>query len=1055
MGQHTEYVSSPRRLFGALVLGAGLATGAISSVVPAADMAQLHDHNHNHNHIHTRGVPGDQGPGATAPVRPFRLDQVRLGEGLLQEKRDRIKTFLREYDERRFLILFNNQAGRPNPAGLPVPGGWEDGGLLSGHWAGHFMTALSQAFADQGEELYKTKLDWMVKELAACQDAITARMGEGSGGGGQPEPDPGSVGRVQGKFGKALRLGDTRQAGYVTLPQETINQLRDFTIATWVNLPVAQGWSRLFDFGHDSTVNMFLTPHAGDSSSGPRFAITTGGSGQEQRINGNATIPTGEWVHIAVAQAGNTGTLYVNGEVSGTNAAMTLGPVDLDNPGNRWIGRSQYGDPLLNATLDEFHIFSRALNATEIQSLLTSAAGSTGGGNIAWYKFDEEEGGSAVTDSSPNARDAGVVGSDEDESGGSNWIPTHPGYLGALPEDTVLRLGPPRWAVYGGNQQTNTWAPWYTQHKIMRGLLDAYYNTNNSQALQVVTRMADWAHLALSIGDKNHADYKGNLTRDDLNYMWDLYIAGEFGGANEVFPEIYRLTGDPKHLETAKAFDNRESLFDAAVNDDDILVVRPQDRPGRRRPERLHANTHVPQFIGYMRIFEQGGGQEYFDAAKNFYGWVVPHREFASGGTGGNYPGSNDNPELFQNRGNIANAMGGNGAETCTAYNMLKLARNLFLHDHNATYMDTYERGLFNMIPGSRADTAGSAGDPQLTYFQPLTPGSNRDYGNTGTCCGGTGLESHTKYQETVYLRSADGSALWVNLYVPSTLTWEEKGITVRQETAFPRDDTVKFTVTTSSRQEPLDMKLRVPAWIQKTPGGFNVSINGEQFRPGETPTPGSYMTVSRTWATGDVVEIKMPFAVRIERAPDRPDTQAIMWGPLLLQLLGTPPGARGSFWELSLYKHLRRDGDYVRGGAVARTGTAANGDPLFTVAAGTDSLPARPYYVGDAAAASSYFRRVEPAVVFGRLDTGVPNRKRNDGLPAYDVPVAGVEAPGSDGLTFLDVLWDGAPFADHDGFVRAVEDVVVEFVGRGIYTEEEGDVILGSARESEQELAS
>lgn len=788
---------SPRRLLlQALTLGAAAVLGSDAHSVRAS----------------AADVPADPGPGGTAPVRPFRLDQVKLGDGLMQEKRDRIKEFIQEYDERKFLVLFNNQAGRPNPDGVTPPGGWEDGGLLSGHWEGHYMTALSQAYVDQGEEIFKTKLDWVVNELAACQDAITARMDDDGEG------------------------------------------------------------------------------------------------------------------------------------ASGTAA---------------------------------------------------------------------------------------------------DWVPTYPGYLGALPEDTVLRLGPPRWAVYGSNADTNTWAPWYTQHKIMRGLLDAYYNTNNTQAYDVVVKMAEWAYLALTIGDKNHPDYAGNLTRDDLNYMWDLYIAGEFGGANEVFPEIYELTGDARHLETAKAFDNRESLFGAAVEDRDILVVTPDNIPGRRRPERLHANTHIPQFIGYLRVYEHSGEEEYFEAAKNFYGWVVPHREFAHGGTGGVYPGSNENFELFQNRDNIANAIAGDGAETCTTYNMLKLARNLFLHEHDAAYMDNYERGLFNMIAGSRADTT-SADDPLLTYFQPLTPGSNRDYGNTGTCCGGTGMESHTKYQETVYLRSADGSALWVNLYVPSTLTWAEKGFVVEQETDFPRGDTAKFTITGDGG--PLDIKLRVPGWIRK---GYQVTINGEAYSGGEEAQPGTYLTLSRTWESGDVIEVHMPFSLRIERALDRPDTQNIMWGPVLLQVLGTPPGTDGSYWELSLYPHLKLDGDYARA-AIAQTGTTTAGDPLF--AAG--NLTVRPYYISDTQAASSYFRRVEPAVVFGEFDTGVENRKRDDGLPNYDVPVEGITSPGADGPTFLDLVWDQAPFATHAVFVEAVTTTADAFVAAGVYTAEERDVIVAKAGEAEQELA-
>jgi DUF1680 family protein len=966
------------------------------------------------------------GVGGPAPVRPFALRDVGLGAGLLQEKRDRIKTFLKLYDERRFLMLFNNQAGRPNPDDVAVPGGWEDGGLLSGHWAGHYLTALAQACADQGEAAYRSKLDWMVGELAACQDAITARIGGGGPGGGEP-PEP-EIGRVPGRSGNALRLNGPSKAQYVTLPQEAVNQLADFTMAAWVNLGSAQDWARLFDFGRDTTVNMFLTPRAGVTGNVPRFAITVGGSGEEQRISGTAALPAGQWVHLAVTLAGPVGTLYVDGQPAGSNTAMTLNPASLGNPGNRWIGRSQYGDPYLDAAVDEFHIFARALSQAELQALM----GGTGGGTIAWYRFDED-GGTTLRDSSPNGRDAGIVAARE--GGDADWIPTHPGYLGAIPEDAVLRLGPPRFAVYGGDADTNTWAPWYTQHKIMRGLLDAYYHTGNTQARDVVVKMADWAHLALTVGDKNHPGYAGPLTRDDLNYMWDLYIAGEFGGANEVFPEIAALTGDPKHIETAKCFDNRESLFGACVDNRDILVVTPENRPGRRRPVRLHANTHVPQFTGYLRIYEHTGDDSYLTAARNFFGMVVPHRMFAHGGTGGNYPGSNNNTELFQNRDDIANAIAQGGAETCTTYNLMKLARNLFLHDHHPSYMDYYERGLLNMIAGSRADTT-ETGDPQVTYFQPLTPGAARDYGNTGTCCGGTGLENHTKYQETIYLRSADGRALWVNLYAASTLTWAEKGFTVTQETTFPRADRSRLTIDGRGR---LDIKLRVPGWARH---GFHVAVNGVARRA--PARPGSYLTLSRVWKPGDTVDIRMPFGIRVERALDRPDTQAVFWGPLLLQILGDP-GA-GSYRELTLYRHLKRDGDYTR---AAITPVPAAADPSFT----TGGLTLRPYYIADTRPASSYFRRVEPTIVFGSIDTGVPNRRRDDDLPDYDVPVTGIPSPGDDGPTFLDIVWDHAPFRDHAAFVATVTRTAGAFVAAGTLTAAERDVVVARAVRARREL--
>ncbi|WP_327659631.1 MULTISPECIES: glycoside hydrolase family 127 protein [unclassified Streptomyces] len=740
-------------------------------------------------HSLAKDLPPYVGAGSTAPVRPFRLNEVALGKGLFQEKRDRVKAFIRAYDERRFLVLFNKVAGRPNPPGIEVPGGWEDGGLLSGHWAGHYLTALAQSHVDQGEQVYKDKLDRMVSELGACQDALKGKT-------------------------------------------------------------------------------------------------------------------------------------------------------------------------------------------------------------------------------------------------------VHPGYLGALPEDTVLRAGPPRFAVYGSDPDTNTWASWYTQHKIMRGLLDAYTLTGNEQAFEIVRTMADWAHLALTLGDIEHPDYKGPVTRDDLNYLWDTYIAGEYGGANEVLAEIHALTGDARHLETARLFDSRESLFEACVENRDILVTTDENRPGRRRPNHLHANTHVPNFIGYLRVFEQNRDDDYRRAAENFFGMVVPHRMFAHGGTSGTVPGSNTNPEAFQNRDNIAHAIAGDGAESCTTYNLLKLARNLFTLDPDPAYMDYYERGLVNMVLGQRADT-DRTDDPQLAYFQPLTPGAAREYDNTGTCCGGSGLEGGTKYQETVYFRSADDKTLWVNLYVPSTLRWRDRDFTVTQTTGFPREQRSTLKIDGRGR---LALKLRVPGWVADTKDGFAVSVNGRR-RTGPRPKPGSYLTIDRDWRPGDTVEVSMPFTVRIERAIDRPEVQSVFWGPLLMPVLGEV--AKGEFQELTLYRHLKRDGNYARSAITPRRGQ--------TLAVGDRTL--RPHYVGDRQPQSAYFKRVEPEVVFGSIATGVPNRKRDDNLPDYDVPVEGVTSPGDDGLTFLDVVWDGAPFAEHRDFVRRVERTADQWAAAGLFTKEQRATVVEHAVAAEREL--
>jgi hypothetical protein len=190
-----------------------------------------------------------------------------------------------------------------------------------------------------------------------------------------------------------------------------------------------------------------------------------------------------------------------------------------------------------------------------------------------------------------------------------------------------------------------------------------------------------------------------------------------------------------------------------------------------------------------------------------------------------------------------------------------------------------------------------------------------------------------------------------------------------------------------------------------------------------------------------------MPFSIRIERAIDRPDTQSIFWGPVLLPILGNPGG--GAFRQLTLYQYLKLDGDYSRA-AITPAGTSPAGDPLFS----TQGFALRPWYVGDTQSQSAYFRRVEPEIVFGSIDSGVPNVKRDDGLPNYNVPVAGITSPGHDGLTFLDVVWDQAPFANHGQFVSTVTHVAATFEVLGLFTPTQVDAVVSAAARARAELA-
>jgi DUF1680 family protein len=952
------------------------------------------------------------GPAAQAAwrVRPFALSEVALGSGIFQQKRDRMLNYARHYGSDtdilagpdRMLANFRANAGLDTKGARP-PGSWENAtGYLRGHYAGHFMSLLAQAYAGTRDDVFKQKLDYMVAALGECQDALAAAAR-------QPTP------RAAGKFGQALRLTGSPigHAEHVSLPEGVVAGLDDFTIATWINLSVYERQAlsspkddparlnngvALFDFGAPNPelaeaprARMFLTVRVSNDQPVPRFAITTTGEDGEQRIDGKEPLAVDQWTHVAVTRRGNAGTLYVNGAAVGTNDAMTLRPADLGATTGNWIGRCQFPQrnvSYLNAAIDEFQIFDRALTAEEIQSLTASAGGSVGGGNVAWYRFDETSGATA-SDASGRNRHARIIAPTDGRR--------HAGFLSAYPETQFIRLE--EFASYGGNQ--GIWAPYYTLHKILAGLIDAHRLAGNTQALDIAAKIGDWVHTRLA-----------PLPQAQLDRMWNTYIAGEYGGINDTLAQLAALRpGGTDYVATAERFVNTAVYRPVAANED-ILDGR-------------HANQHIPQFIGYLRMYEQNDAAEYHTAAKNFWDMIVPHRIYSHGGVGVG--------EILRTRGVIAgslyqNPRDNNHAETCPLYNMLKLSRNLFFHDPDPKYMNYYEQGLFNQILGSRRD-ADSTANPLVTYFVPVRPGQRRSYGNTGTCCGGTGMENHTKYQDSIYFRAADGSALYVNLYIPSTLDWAEKKLTITQTTKYPFEGSSSLVVNGSGR---LDIKLRVPTWIRR---GYTVRVNGDVQKL--EARPGAYVTLSRTWRTGDTIDIAMPLSFRTERALDDPAVQSIFYGPTLLAVQHEAVGKdrETGLIPVSFYRHLKLDGDL----APAMTPGAA---PLHFTTGGHTLAP---FFVADPAAVSEkmpptqpyhvYLRRDEPQIVFGSIDAGVPNSARDDRL------------------TFLDVVWNEAPFADHKQFMAAVTRAAAEWEKAGRFTAAERTAVVGAAGKAERDL--
>ncbi|GII79979.1 hypothetical protein Sru01_49610 [Sphaerisporangium rufum] len=418
----------------------------------------------------------------------------------------------------------------------------------------------------------------------------------------------------------------------------------------------------------------------------------------------------------------------------------------------------------------------------------------------------------------------------------------HAGYLSAFPEGFFDRLE----SGQGG------WAPWYTLHKIMAGLLDQHVLAGNSRARTVAVALAGWVDRRT-----------GRLGGQRMQSVLDT----EFGGMGAVLTDLYLRTGDARWSGVARRFDHAAAFDPLAA--------------GQDRLDGLHARAQVPKWIGAARAYQATGVTRYRDIAVNAWNIAVGAHTYVIGGTG--------QAERFGPPGAVAGHLTGDVCESCTTHNLLKLTRELFtLHPDRAELFDYYERALLNQLIGQQnpADDHG-----HVCHFTPLHPGARRTYGtdyDTFTCCQGTGLETHTGLADSIYFHR--GTTLIVNLFTPSVLDWTERGITVTQTTAYPASDTTTLRVT-GNVAGSWSMRIRIPAWA----AGATVGVNGTRQRV--ATDPGGYAILTRAWADGDTVTVRLPMQVTVRAAGDDPNLAAITYGPVVLAgdygdtALGAVPG--------------------------------------------------------------------------------------------------------------------------------------------------------------------
>ena len=411
------------------------------------------------------------------------------------------------------------------------------------------------------------------------------------------------------------------------------------------------------------------------------------------------------------------------------------------------------------------------------------------------------------------------------------------GYIGAFPngkkvfEEEVAKGN----IRSQGFDLNGIWAPFYTQHKVLAGLRDAYHLCGNKTALEVEKRFAGWIGTIVT-------------PLDDEQVQKMLHC--EHGGISETLADLYADTGDDKYLSLSGIF-YQKSFLDPMKEGKDVL-------PGK------HCNTNIPKLIALSRLYELTGDTSERKAAEFFWSTVVNHHSYVTGGNGNN--------EYFGPADKLRDRLGDGTTESCNVYNMLKLTEHLFEWEGSAEAADFYERALFNHILSTQ-----NPEDGHVTYNLSLDMGGFKDFQDPEwfTCCIGTGMENHSKYGENIYYHNEN--ELFLFQLIASEVTWKEKGMKVIQTTNYPEEHGTTLDFSCDAPVQ-ITLQVRYPYWAGK---GIEILVNGKKERIKETP--GSYIPVTRKWKSGDRVEIKMPFTLRLETMPDDSNRVAVMYGPLVM----------------------------------------------------------------------------------------------------------------------------------------------------------------------------
>lgn len=418
------------------------------------------------------------------------------------------------------------------------------------------------------------------------------------------------------------------------------------------------------------------------------------------------------------------------------------------------------------------------------------------------------------------------------------------GYLSAFPEKDFEVLE---------TRYSGVWAPYYTYHKIMQGLLDAYVRTGNKKAYDMVIQMASYVDRRMSRLDAR--------TIEKVLYSVGANPSNEAGAMNEVLYKLYKVSKNPKHLALAKIFDRDWFLIPLSQNQN-ILSG-------------LHSNTHLVLVNGFAQRYSIMRDKPYYDAVVNFWNMLMKEHTYVNGSSSGPRPNVVTRTSLSAEHwgvpGHLSNTLTKEIAESCVSHNTQKLTSTLFTWEANPIYADVYMNTFYNSILALQSAHTGAC-----VYHLPLGSPRKKTFlkENDFRCCNGSTIEAFALLNSGIYYHN--DSTLWVNLYVPSELDWKEKNICLEQSGEFPMNSSVEFSVSVK-KQTAFGLNLFIPSWAK----AVDVFVNGEKQQT--EITPDSYVSINRKWKNKDKVRLVFHYDFYIKTMPDDKNMIAIFYGPILL----------------------------------------------------------------------------------------------------------------------------------------------------------------------------